>query len=160
MSLCTGTETRRTERCGLSLPARNERGESRREGISENSNAPLSDSLPARSSQGERDNLIDQQSARPDFQALIYPGRTQRIEPATNSPPVFLVCGYKDRPDISEGLASVYLKFKQLKVPAELHIYAGSGHGFGLRSNDTKPVGKWIERFEEWLADSGFLKKP
>jgi len=100
------------------------------------------------------------QSARPDFQALIYPGRLQRIEPATNSPPVFLVCGYNDRPDISEGMASVYLKFKQLKVPAELHIYAGSGHGFGLRPNDPKPAGKWIERFEEWLADSGFLKKP
>ena len=75
---------------------------------------------------------------------------------ATNSPPVFLVCGYNDRPDISEGLAGVYLKFKQLKVPAELHIYAGSGHGFGLRANDPKPVAKWIERFEEWLADSGF----
>ena len=64
-----------------------------------------------------------------------------------------------DRPDISEGLASVYLKFKQLKVPAELHIYSGSGHGFGLRTNNTQPVGKWIERFEEWLADSGFLKR-
>ena len=60
----------------------------------------------------------------------------------------------------SEGLASVYLKFKQLKVPAELHIYAGSGHGFGLRANDTKPVAKWIERFEEWLVDGGFLKTP
>jgi len=32
---------------------------------------------------------------------------------------VFLVCGYNDRPDISEGLAGVYLKFKQLKVPAD-----------------------------------------
>ena len=53
----------------------------------------------------------------------------------------------------------MYLKFKQLKVPAELHIYAGSGHGFGLRANDLKPAGKWIERFEEWLAGSGFLKK-
>ena len=53
---------------------------------------------------------------------------------------MFLVCGYNDRPDISEGLASVYLKFKQLKVPAELHIYAGSGHGFGLRPNDPKPA--------------------
>jgi len=105
----------------------------------------------------------------PAFQALIYPGRSQRIEPSTNSPPVFLVCGYEDRPDISEGLASVYLKFKQMKVPAELHIYAGSGHGFGLRPPSTsdsqlatvpqKPAGKWIERFEEWLADSGFLKK-
>ena len=116
---------------------------------------------PALQSNEVRGNQLDpseSQSARPDFQALIYPGRLQRIEPATNSPPVFLVCGYNDRPDISEGLATVYLKFKQLKVPAELHIYAGSGHGFGLRPNDPKPAGKWIERFEEWLADSGFLK--
>ena len=45
-------------------------------------------------------------------------------------------------------------------VPAELHIYAGTGHGFGLRANEPKPAGKWIERFAEWLADSGFLKKP
>ena len=29
----------------------------------------------------------------------------------------------------------------------------------GLRANDPKPAGKWIERFEEWLADSGFLKR-
>lgn len=109
-------------------------------------------------------DTIDGLPARPDFQALIYPGRTQRIEPATNSPPVFLVCGYNDRPDISEGLATVYLKFKQLKVPAELHIYAGSGHGFGFRppsttnSQPSTGTSKWIERFEEWLADRGFLK--
>ncbi len=45
---------------------------------------------------------------------------------------MFLVCGYNDRPDISEGLAGVYLNFKQLKVPAELHIYASGGHVFGL----------------------------
>ena len=81
------------------------------------------------------------------------------------SPPVFLVCGYNDRADISEGLASVYLKFKQLKVPAELHIYAGSGHGFGMRppstinSQPSTGTSKWIERFEEWLADSGFLER-
>lgn len=111
-------------------------------------------------------DTIDRQPSRPAFQALIYPGRSNRIEPATNSPPVFLVCGYNDRPDISEGLASVYLKFKQLKVPAELHIYAGSGHGFGFRppsttnSQPSTGTSKWIERFEEWLADSGFLKKP
>src|SRR6266516_138025 len=102
-------------------------------------------------------DAVARQSSRPDFQALIYPGSSRRIEPATNSPPVFLVCGYKDRPDISEGLAGVYLKFKQLKVPAELHIYAGTGHGFGLRANGTNPAGQWLERFEEWLADSGFL---
>jgi acetyl esterase/lipase len=104
-------------------------------------------------------DAIDRQNARPDFQALIYPGGTKRIEPITNSPPAFLACGNDDRPDISEGLATVYLKFKQVKVPAELHIYAGTGHGFGLRPTNTKASGKWIERFDEWLGESGFLKK-
>lgn len=105
-------------------------------------------------------DAVDNESAKPNFQALIYPGASRRIEPATNSPPVFLVCGYGDRPDISEGLANVYLKFKQAKVPAELHIYSGSGHGFGFRPNEPKPAGKWLARFEEWLGDGGFLKKP
>jgi len=111
----------------------------------------------------------------PQSHPSVY-AQTKPISTWITSPPVFLVCGYNDRSfplrldrgegqgevsnfPWSEGLASVYLKFKQLKVPAELHIYAGSGHGFGLRANDPKPAGKWIERFEEWLADSGFLKQ-
>jgi endo-1,4-beta-xylanase len=117
------------------------------------------------SSDGDRDGVtvfdpIENESARPDFQALIYPGRTERIAPVTNSPPAFLVCGYNDRADISEGLSNVYLKFKQLRIPAELHIYTGTGHGFGLRPANNQSSGKWIERFEEWLDGSGFVKKP
>jgi len=50
-------------------------------------------------------------------------------------------------------------------VPATLHQQSTLNHqllrnGFGLRANDPKPAGKWIERFGEWLADSGFFKKP
>jgi hypothetical protein len=37
------------------------------------------------------------------FQALIYQHRSHRIELATNSPAAFLVCGYNDRADLSEG---------------------------------------------------------
>jgi endo-1,4-beta-xylanase len=70
---------------------------------------------------------------------------------------VFLACGYKDRPDISEGLAEVYLRFKKVGVPAELHIYASAGHGFGYRERNKTPAGAWLIRFDEWLADSGFL---
>ena len=105
-------------------------------------------------------DAIDRQSSKPDFQALIYPGNSRRLEPSSNSPPAFLVCGNQDRPDIAEGLATVYLKFKQIKVPAELHIYAGVGHGFGLRPTNTGPVSKWPDRFVEWLDQGGFLKKP
>lgn len=100
---------------------------------------------------------IERQSSKPAFQALIYPGRAQNIEPVEGNPPAFLLAGYDDRPDISEGLAQVYLRFKAAKVPAELHILTGLGHGFGLRPGATGAAATWLERLHEWLAARGFL---
>jgi len=102
---------------------------------------------------------IDRQSSRPDFQALIYPGSSGSFKVEPGMPPVFLAAGYNDRPDIAEGLATLYMKYKTAKIPAELHIFANAGHGFGYRP-DAKPsaAARWHERFREWLADSGFLK--
>ena len=102
---------------------------------------------------------IDRQGSRPAFQALIYPGNSKGFEVVKDAPPVFLVGGYNDRPDIAEGIAQVYLKYKQAGVPAELHIYATVGHGFGMRTTNKGAVTGWPSRFEEWLADMGFLKK-
>jgi acetyl esterase/lipase len=101
---------------------------------------------------------IERQRSRPDFQALIYPGRSVDIQPTKDSPPAFLVAAYNDRTDISEGLAEAYLRFKRAGVPAELHIYNTGGHGFGQRASNERPIGKWLVRFEEWLADSGLLR--
>jgi endo-1,4-beta-xylanase len=108
---------------------------------------------------GNKDSAdpVERENSRPDFQALIYPGSSGRIVPTKDSPPAFLACGYKDRPDIAQGLAEVYLKFKAVGVPAELHIYAGAGHGFGMRERNHAAVGTWPARFQEWLADAGFL---
>ena len=102
---------------------------------------------------------IERQSSRPDFQALIYPGSSGSFKVESGMPPVFLAAGYKDRPDIAEGLAKLYLKYKSAKIPAELHIFANAGHGFGYRT-DAKPsaAARWPERFTEWLGDSGLLK--
>jgi endo-1,4-beta-xylanase len=102
---------------------------------------------------------IERHSSRPDFQALIYPGSSGRFKAEPGMPPVFLAAGYKDRPDIAEGLATLYLKYKAAKVPAELHIFANAGHGFGYR-HDAKPsaAARWPQRFTEWLGDSGLLK--
>jgi acetyl esterase/lipase len=102
---------------------------------------------------------IDRHNSRPTFQALIYPGSSGAIQPTKDSPPAFLAAAYNDRQDISEGLAEAYLRFKRAGVPAELHIYSTGGHGFGLRANNKRPVGQWIVRFEEWLAESGFLRR-
>jgi endo-1,4-beta-xylanase len=100
---------------------------------------------------------IDRQSARPDFQALIYPGKSGQIMPEKGAPPVFLAAGFGDRTDISEGLAEVYLRFKRAGVPAELHLYAGAGHGFGLRAANKSPAGAWPDRLREWLIDRKFV---
>lgn len=105
-------------------------------------------------------DAVERTSCKPDFQALIYPGRSRDIQPTTNQPPVFLACGYGDRQDISEGLAELYLRYKRAGVPAELHIYSAAGHGFGLRETSKGAVAGWTARFSEWLGDRGFVKAP
>lgn len=102
---------------------------------------------------------IDSHNSRPDFQALIYPGGIGRLEVVENSPPVFLLGGYKDRDDISGGLAELYLKYKSAGIPAELHIYANSGHGFGIRESNHAAIATWPSRLLDWLSDLGLLNK-
>lgn len=120
----------------------------------------LVNALSARGDSGNAgsSDVVERQRSRPDFQALIYPGRSGDIQPVKDSPPAFLACAYNDRTDISEGLAEAYLRFKRAGAAAELHIYGTGGHGFGLRPTNKRPVGAWNARFEEWLADNGFLK--
>jgi acetyl esterase/lipase len=105
----------------------------------------------------DAEDVIERASSRPDFQALIYPGKSGLFTAEAGMPPVFIACGYDDRPDIAEGMAQLYLKYKAAKVKAELHIYSGAGHGFGFRHGTNTPAGAWVQRFEEWLVDSKFM---
>ena len=102
---------------------------------------------------------IDRQSSKPNFQALIYPGQSGKIQPTKDSPPAFLAAGNNDRPDISEGLANVYLLFKKAGVTVELHIYAKTGHGFGLRPSNRPPAGEWPTQFQQWLVNIGMKQE-
>jgi len=108
--------------------------------------------------QADAADPIEHASSRPDFQALIYPGTSDLFTVEKGMPPVFIACGYGDRPDIAEGMASLYLKYKAAGVKAELHIYSNAGHGFGYRPGTTTAAGAWPFRFREWLVDSGLLK--
>ncbi|HEY1082287.1 MAG TPA: alpha/beta hydrolase [Prosthecobacter sp.] len=108
--------------------------------------------------QKESADPVERASSRPDFQALIYPGTSNLFSAEKGMPPLFIACGYGDRPDISEGMASLYLKYKAAGVKAELHIYSNAGHGFGYKHGTTTAAGRWPERFTEWLQDSGLLK--
>ena len=109
--------------------------------------------------QKEAADPIERQSSRPDFQALIYPGTSGLFSAEKGMPPLFIAAGFHDRPDISEGMATLYLKYKAAKIPAELHLYANAGHGFGYKP-DAKPTAasRWPQRLVEWLTDTGLLK--
>jgi endo-1,4-beta-xylanase len=107
----------------------------------------------------EANDPVEKVSSKPAFQALIYPAIPR--EPALSSlqPPAFLVCGENDRTNISQGLPELYVQMKQAGMSAELHVYAGVGHGFGLRERNKGPSGQWIARFYEWLDAKGWLPK-
>lgn len=101
---------------------------------------------------------VDRLGSRPDFIGLVYPGRTGDIQPTTHSAPAFLACAQDDRKDIGEGLAEAYLRYRRAGVPAELHVFATGGHGFGVRATNARPSGRWLERFEEWMIDAGHAR--
>ncbi len=111
----------------------------------------------------------DQASCRPDFTMLIYPAyllqkKGPELAPelivTSNTPPTFLVQTEDDHVDVENSLY-YYLALKNAKVPAELHLFAIGGHGYGLRESD-KAVVSWPKRAEEWLRGLGVLerKKP
>ncbi len=115
--------------------------------------------LAARAAMSELDgdpgasDPIDRRSSRPNFQVLVYPGNSAALTVSKGSPPVFIAAGYKDRPNISKGMAELYLKYKDAGVPAELHLYGAAGHGFGLRATNRGASAGWPERMVEWMRD-------
>jgi acetyl esterase/lipase len=103
---------------------------------------------------------VERMSSKPRFQALIYPAIPQGLKPAPDAPPAFLLCGSEDQPAISLGVAELYASFRRAGAHAELHIYDGVGHGFGLRSSNSGPVAAWPRRFLEWLDQQGLRTAP
>jgi endo-1,4-beta-xylanase len=96
--------------------------------------------------------------ARPAFQALIYPALPKDMKLSKDTPPAFLACGENDRQNISQGLPELYLAMKKAGASAELHVFSGVGHGFGVRETNNGEVAGWLDRFYEWMGGRGYLK--
>jgi acetyl esterase/lipase len=101
---------------------------------------------------------VERFGSKPDFQALIYPAIPKDPRLTAETPRAFLACGGNDRPDISQGLPELYLALSKLHVSTELHVYAGVGHGFGVRKTNPAPVSGWTSLFLEWMDAQGLLK--
>ncbi len=101
----------------------------------------------------------DKQSCRPDFAVIVYPGYlalaeqgmapNSEIHPTADTPPSFIVQA-EDDPVHVENAVVYFTQLKAAKVPAELHIYAQGGHGYGLRRTEL-PVTGWPQLVETWL---------
>jgi len=107
----------------------------------------------------DRVDAADDLSCRPDFAVVIYPGylalqdqnmaTNPEIKPTAETPPTIIVQA-EDDPVHVENATNYFLQLKIAKVPAELHVYAEGGHGYGLRRT-SQPVTAWPLLVEKWL---------
>ncbi len=111
---------------------------------------------------------VDKISCRPDFAIPVYSGYLKAkdkdelapgIQVPAGTPPVFLAHGGDDIISPPENSVLMYLALKRAGVPAELHVYAGATHDFGVRKSD-QPCSTWTESCANWLRHQGFLKSP
>ena len=104
-------------------------------------------------------DAADQESCRPDFAAIIYPGYlalseqnfapNPDIQVTEKTPPSILVQA-EDDPVHVENSTVYYMALKSANVPAEMHLYAQGGHGYGLRRT-ALPITNWPASVETWL---------
>jgi acetyl esterase/lipase len=109
----------------------------------------------------------DKVSCRPDFAVLVYPGYLKAkdkeglapgLRVPAGAPPFFLAHGGADLISSPEHSVVMYLALKRAGVPAELHVYAGAAHDFGVRRSDN-PCSTWTQSCADWLRHQGFLKR-
>lgn len=104
-------------------------------------------------------------SARPDFAFVIYPGyltappALAALDPAevptAQTPPTFLLQAENDPVHVENSL--VYFRaLKDANVPAEMHIYATGGHGFGVFPSD-RVEAHWTDLGTAWLRSIHML---
>lgn len=110
-------------------------------------------------------DAADQLSCRPDFSILIYPAYlvkpgTETLQPdmpvTAQTPPAILIQAEDDPAAPVENSLAYYEALKRAKVPAEMHLYAEGGHGYGLRRTEL-PVTGWPAQVEVWLRTMKLL---
>ena len=114
----------------------------------------------------EPEDEIDGVSARPDFICPIYAaylGENYRDDHAElgslvtvtdNTPPTFMAVTWDDRFRGAQA-ALLFAELKRHSVPAELHIYAKGGHGYGIQPSE-QAVSNWHHHLQTWLEASEF----
>ncbi|MBC7890769.1 MAG: alpha/beta hydrolase, partial [Sphingobacteriaceae bacterium] len=113
---------------------------------------PVISFLPPFSHGGSAKNLLGENAS--DEKKRLYSNELQVTE---KTPPVFLVHAADDGAVPFENSLEFAKACRAKKVPVELHVYPGGGHGFGM-VNKTTPD-RWMDRLKNWMESRGLLKK-
>ena len=116
------------------------------------------------------DPQIDIEDVVPNFLIPVYPAYLVSkddaftllglCKPTAVAPPACIIHAHDDKGTTSSSASALlYLEYKRLGIPAELHICSSGGHGFGMRKSG-KPINDWPERVAEWMKASGWLDEP
>jgi acetyl esterase/lipase len=110
-------------------------------------------------------DAADQISYRPDFTILIYPAYLAATEDGLalasdlhvtpNTPRSFLVQAEDDPVGVMNSI-DYFVALSRDKVPAEMHLYAKGGHGYGLRPAG-EAITTWPARLQDWLRSIGVI---
>ena len=106
---------------------------------------PVISSDTAISHKGSFENLLGKNASADKM--LEYSNEKQVTD---DTPPTFLVHASDDDVVPVENVLVFYEALHKHNVPAELHIYPGGGHGFGLKNPTT--ADNWMDRAKNWLA--------
>ncbi|MDO7848619.1 alpha/beta hydrolase [Hymenobacter sp. M29] len=94
---------------------------------------------------------------RPDFLAsqYAYLAVLPKQPVPADAPPLFVAAASDDDLGLAPQSVQLYSGWQAAGKPAELHVYAKGGHGFGTKTQHL-PVDSWLDRFGAWLAQQGF----
>jgi acetyl esterase/lipase len=101
---------------------------------------------------------IDRANAKPNFIVQVYPGPGYVPENIpSDAPPAFLVAANDDA-CCSLPLIQLLQRYREAKVPVEMHLYAKGDHAFNMGTNrKLKSINNWPQRLADWLEDSNIL---
>jgi acetyl esterase/lipase len=117
----------------------------------------------------KQDPALDIPDATPNFSVPVYPAYlttkedTFKLLPeivvTEKAPPICLVHAHDDKGQTSSSASALlYLEYKKLNLPAELHIYTKGGHGFGMKDKGGIPTEQWLVRVGEWMKSMGWME--
>ncbi|MDB5009847.1 MAG: alpha/beta hydrolase [Mucilaginibacter sp.] len=101
---------------------------------------------------------VDRLNGKPNFLMMIYPGPlgVPEIIPP-DAPPAFMLAA-DDDPCCAVPVVSLLQKYREAKVPIEVHIYAKGGHGFHMaQDSKLQSLKSWRRSLFYWLTDNDFL---